>query len=249
MHRFLVPPDRSRSDRFQLGEAEARHAFQVLRLGTGDPVRILDGAGGVLDAVIESANRREVHVVVRSRATAPPPKVRITLLLALLKGRALDFVLEKAVELGATALVLVDATRSVARVVPGDVARKQESWRQTLAEAAKQSGNPWLPTLEGPLGLAEAMEIANPERTGRFYVASLSPEARSLGSTLDADRKGGTSPKSIGIAIGPEGDFTPEEYLLMERSDATPVSLGPLVLRAETAALAALSVIGDHARR
>jgi 16S rRNA (uracil1498-N3)-methyltransferase len=249
MHRFLVPPDRSRSDRFQLGEAEARHAFQVLRLGPGDPVRILDGAGGVLDAVIESANKREVHVGVRSRATIPPPKVRITLLLALLKGRALDFVLEKAVELGATALVLVDATRSVARVAPGDVARKQESWRQTLAEAAKQSGNPWLPTLEGPLELPEALKSADPEQKGLLYVASLHPQARSLGSALDADRKGEGSIKSIGIAIGPEGDFTPEENLLLEQSGATPVSLGPLVLRAETAALAALSVIGDHARR
>jgi 16S rRNA (uracil1498-N3)-methyltransferase len=246
MHRFLVPPDRSRGDSFPLGEGESRHAVQVLRLRPGDPVRVLDGAGGVLDAVIESADRREAHVAVQHRTFVSPPRIRIVLLLALLKGRALDFVLEKAVELGVSAIVLVDAARSVARIEAADLSRKQEAWRQTLVEAAKQSGNPWLPTLHGPLPPGDAIQSAG---ASRLLLASLQPGAEHLGTALGSAPNGGTATETVAIAIGPEGDFTPDEEAVFRAAGAIPVTLGPLVLRAETAALAALAVIGDHARR
>jgi 16S rRNA (uracil1498-N3)-methyltransferase len=246
MHRFLVPPDRSRGDSFPLGEAESRHAVQVLRLQPGDAVRVLDGAGGVLDATIESADRREAQVTVQRRTFVPPPRIRTVLILALLKGRALDFVLEKAVELGVSAIVLVDAARSVARIEAADLPRKQETWRQTLAEAAKQSGNPWLPTLHGPLPPGDAIRSAG---TSRLLLASLQPDSVHLGTALGLTPDGGTATGTVAVAIGPEGDFTPDEEAVFRAAGAVPVTLGPLVLRAETAALAALAVIGDHARR
>lgn len=245
MHRCFVPPDRLRLDVFDLDEAEARHAVQVLRLGPGDRVGLLDGAGVLAEGVLQEAGRRSARVRVVGRTVVPGPAVPVRLLIALLKGKALDLVLEKAVELGAASIVLLETGHGVARITAEDVSRKRETWRQTLVEAAKQSRNPWLPELVGPVPVSVAAASAR-ESGDALLLASLAADTRPLGTTLAGlpQRVPG-----IRIAVGPEGDFTAEEERIFRSAGAFAVDLGPRVLRAETAAIAAMAIVSEHTRR
>jgi len=123
MHRFFSPPDRCSSSVFSLSESEARHASQVLRLGPGDHLEILDGQGGLIEAEILAASRKSVEVQVVRRQTVARPNSGVVLLQALLKGKALETVLEKSVELGVEQLVLLETDHCVAQVPPAEAAR------------------------------------------------------------------------------------------------------------------------------
>jgi 16S rRNA (uracil1498-N3)-methyltransferase len=164
-----------------------------------------------------------------------------------LKGKALDTLLEKSVELGVEQLVLLDTERCVARVPASEVDRKRTMWTQTLIEAAKQSRNAWLPELLGPLSLADALAHQTPPDKTQLWVASLEPGVPPLGQVLKSHSKS-TADRRLAIAIGPEGDFSPGELDQFRAFGAQPVSLGPLILRAETAAIAAAAILGDYSR-
>jgi 16S rRNA (uracil1498-N3)-methyltransferase len=247
MHRFFASPDRCSASVFTLCESEARHASQVLRLEPGDRVEILDGQGTLIEAEILSSGRKSVEVRVIQRLVQPRPVPGVVLLQSLLKGKALDTILEKSVELGVGQLVLLDTERCVARVPASEAARKRTVWTQTLIEAAKQSRNAWLPELLGPMSLADALaQQAAVEKTW-LGVASLESGVPALGRVLQS-HSGSTTCGRLAIAIGPEGDFSPRELDEFRTFGAEAVSLGPLILRAETAAIAAAAILGDHAR-
>lgn len=247
MHRFFASPDRCSASVFTLCESEARHASQVLRLEPGNRVEILDGQGTLIEAEILSSGRKSVEVRVIQRLVQPRPVPGVVLLQSLLKGKALDTILEKSVELGVGQLVLLDTERCVARVPASEAARKRTVWTQTLIEAAKQSRNAWLPELLGPMSLADALaQQAAAEKTW-LGVASLESGVPALGRVLQS-HSGSTTCGRLAIAIGPEGDFSPRELDEFRTFGAEAVSLGPLILRAETAAIAAAAILGDHAR-
>ena len=247
MHRFFAPPDRCSASVFTLCESEARHASQVLRLEPGDRVEILDGQGTLIEAEILSSGRKFVEVRVIQRQIQPRPRPGVVLLQSLLKGKALDTLLEKSVELGVEQLVLLDTERCVARVPASEVDRKRTMWTQTLIEAAKQSRNAWLPELLGPISLADALAHSAPTDTTQLWVASLEPGVPPLGQALKSLSRS-TVDRRLAIAIGPEGDFSPGELGQFRAFGAHPVSLGPLILRAETAAIAAAAILGDYSR-
>jgi 16S rRNA (uracil1498-N3)-methyltransferase len=219
----------------------------VLRLEPGDRVEILDGQGCLIEAEIVSSGRKSVEVRVIQRQIQPRPRPGVVLLQSLLKGKALDTLLEKSVELGVEQLVLLDTERCVARVPASEADRKRTMWTQTLIEAAKQSRNAWLPELLGPIFLADALvNPASPDKT-QLWVASLEPGVPPLGQVLKSHSKS-TADRRLAIAIGPEGDFSPGELDQFRAFGAQPVSLGPLILRAETAAIAAAAILGDYSR-
>lgn len=247
MHRFFSPPDRCSSSVFSLGESEARHASQVLRLGPGDHLEVLDGHGGLIEAVILTSHRKTMEVQEVRRQTRPRPRPGIVLMQALLKGKALETVLEKSVELGVEQLVLLDTERCVARVPPAEIARKRSVWTQTLIEAVKQSRNPWLPELLGPVSLAEALEPSLDSSATPVFVASLEPGVLQLGRVLQSTVTHARFQR-LAVAVGPEGDFSPSELANLRSAGGIPISLGSLILRAETAAIAAVAILADHAR-
>ncbi len=247
MHRFFSPPDRCSSSVFSLSESEARHASQVLRLGPGDHLEVLDGQGGLIEAEILASSRKSVEVQVVRRRTVPRSHPGVVLLQALLKGKALETVLEKSVELGVEKLVLLDTDHCVAQVPPAEAARKRSVWTQTLIEAAKQSRNPWLPELLGPMSLEQAFQQWSDYRGTRLFVASLEPGVPTLGRVLQSTATT-TRFHRLAVAIGPEGDFSPSELANFRSAGAVPISLGSLILRAETAAIAAVAILADHAR-
>lgn len=239
MHRFLLPPEACRGDLVSLDEADSRHAARVLRLQAGDEVEVLDGAGGRLRCRIATLGRKAVTAAVEARGFAPAEPFAVTLALALLKGRAMDYAIQKATELGARAIQPVAAERCVAHVAPEEAAAKLAGWRATAVEACKQCGNPWLPELRAPVPPGELPRMAG---GGALLVASLEPARRRIADALAA------RPAAVTLCIGPEGDFTPAEYALLRDAGAQPVTLGPHVLRADTAALAALALALDALR-
>lgn len=255
MHRFFVAPDRCSGPVFALGETEARHAHQVLRLGPGDRLEVLDGRGGLIEAEITAAGRSGVEV--RTLARHPGPRRgrhRIVLLQALLKGKALEVVLEKSVELGVDRVILLETERCVARVPADETARKRSLWTQTLIEAAKQSRNPWLPELIGPVSIPAALDLVEAPGGMPVLVASLEPGTPPMGSVLEslsvqAPLPGADASTSWSVAVGPEGDFSPAELGRLRDRSTREVSLGPLILRAETASIAAVAILADFLRR
>ena len=245
MHRFFLSPESCRAGRVTLDERDSHHASRVLRLEPGAEVEILDGAGGRLAGRVATVDKRAVTVDIRERDTVPAPP-RVVLVPALLKGRAMDFLVQKATELGATEIRPVETERCVARVRPDEAEGKVAGWMETAVEACKQCGNPWLPGITPPVGLQESFR-GLPGR-GLVLVASLEPGARLPGEIVGAASV--AAAEGVVLYTGPEGDFTSAEYgWLRDGAGALPMTLGPLVLRAETAVLAALAVLQHELRR
>lgn len=242
MHRFYMPPERCAGDVLRLDGREAHHAAAVLRLRRGDPVTILDGAGHEIRCEIDNATRQAVTLTVRARIFVPPLPCQITLIQALPKGKLMDSIVQKAVELGARRIVPVLSERVVSHLDEDGAEARQEKWQQVAVEAIKQSGATWLPEVESPVSVEEC--LARHESFDLTLVGSLQPGRRHPREVLAEYRAiHNAPPKSIGIWIGPEGDLTPEELSAIQSAGAQPVTLGRLVLRVETAAIYCLSIL------
>lgn len=246
--RFYVPPEEWQTGTLLLPRAEARHAAQVLRLRPGDAVHLFDGKGRSATAVIDSVHGSQVSVREVGGQTdkpmrVPRPDPEIILVPSLIKAKAWDWLLQKATELGATAIQPLVTDHSVVKPDPEDAEPKRERWHRTLVEAAKQCGTPWLPDLYAPMPLKDWLKSPHQDEEIRLW-ASLHSGAKSLIALAAAWRLSGSGQsRRYWIAIGPEGDFSETERKTLEMSDAQPVRLGPFVLRAETASLAALAVL------
>lgn len=245
MHRFFVPESRAGSV-VRLPESEARHALRVLRLETGAPVVLLDGEGGEHDGILEVERRQAASVRITARRQHPPPASAITLIQAIAKGPAMEGLIHRAVELGCRRLAPLISDRSVSR--PDSAGDKQAKWQAIAVEAAKQSGNPWQLEVTPPQTPAQWVRECIPPLE-LLLVASLEDAPRPLQQHLaEVGTALGRPPQSVGLLIGPEGDFSPAEYQLFRTAGARPFSLGPYVLRVETAATAALAIIQNQLR-
>ncbi len=242
MHRFLVAPDGARGPSISLSPDESHHAIGVLRLKPGDEIEVLDGTGTIRTCRVTRADRRAVMAEVLSERAQPrPPPVHLAP--ALLKGAAMDTMLRMATELGAASITPISARRCVVRIEPDAAVGKLEGWARTVAEACKQCGSAWAPRLELPRSLEEFLAM---RPRGPLVAALLGPERLLPGVALArcADREG----EPI-LVTGPEGDFTPEEQEMLLAAGALPVTLGPLVLRADTAVVAGLAILQHESAR
>lgn len=249
MHRFYLPSDLCQSEVLHLTGPEAHHAAAVLRARVGEPAVVLDGQGTEYRGRIGDVGRHHVNVLVEHRHVHPPRTGGVHLAVALLKGRAWDSVLEKATELGAVSIQPLAAQRCVARIESSETPVKLAGWRATTIAAAKQCGTPWLPALAAPktpiAWQASADQWASPGHL--ILIASLESGSRSIKAAVaEATRCQGRTPTQVQAIIGPEGDFTPEEYQTFRDAGAQPISLGALILRADTAVIAALSIVASE---
>lgn len=247
MHRFHLPPAACRGPRVELPETEVHHAVHVLRLGRGEAAAVHDGAGTVLLCRVAETSRRAVQLEVLERQLHPRRGPFLTLFQAVAKTRAMEFIIQKATELGAARVVPVLAERSVPRLAPAEAAARAARWREIAIEAMKQCGAPWLPELLPPVPLREV--LARLEPFDLALVAALTPQAVPARVALEPLRHARQAAEAFRLAVwvGPEGDFTPAELEAITRSGARPVSLGPRVLRCETAALWCLAVVSYEA--
>lgn len=236
MHRFYLKTGALAGAVVTLEEGESHHAARVLRLENGAPVEILDGAGRCLRGRVVEVHKRATRVEVHEVECRPAPP-RVGLAPSLIKGKAMDFLVQKATELGVARLRPLVTDRSVVRVTPEEGAGRVADWTRTALEACKQCGNPWLPEIDAPTTLGALLRAAD---LGLLVVASLRGDALPVRAALG---QGMPLPGGVTLVLGPEGDFTPGEEEALRAAGARPISLGPLVLRAETAAVAGLAVI------
>jgi 16S rRNA (uracil1498-N3)-methyltransferase len=241
MHRFYLPPERCAGNVLRLDGREAHHALHVLRLKLGDAVKVLDGAGNEFFCEVESAARDSLALAVNEKKITPPLPCAITLLQSVPKGKIIESIIQKSVELGAHRVVPVLSARVVTQLDDEDAEKKRDKWQQVAIEAIKQCGAAWLPKVEAPVTIEQF--IAREEKFDLLFVGSLQSECHPREVLREFETKHGHSPQSIGVWIGPEGDFTPEELTAIQNSGASPVSLGRLVLRVETAAIYCLAFL------
>ena len=242
MHRFYLPPDQCQAPVLTLGEREAHHALHVLRLRHRERVSVLDGAGHELLCEVTEPGRSELHLAVQERRTAAPPPCQVTLFQALPKGKLIETIIEKATELGAARVVPLVTERVVSRLDEESAAHKLAKWHWVAIDAIKQCGTPWLPRIEAPVTLEQC--LGRKEKFELALLASLQAGARHPRHYFRAfQEQHARGPASACVWVGPEGDFAPAELEAITAAGALPMTLGPLVLRADTAAIYCLSML------
>ncbi len=218
---------------------EAQHCSRVMRREIGDTIEIFDGAGRVAVCEITHMAKAEVQARIVSETRVEPFAAAIHLLPALIKAEAFEWLLEKAVELGAASVQPIITERTMIHLDAAQIEKKLAKWRRHMIESAKQCHTPFLPELKAPIPFAASLKHAAEFK----LIPALSEHTRTLKQALPESK-----PRSVAVLIGPEGDFTAEEEVLALAAGFTPVTLGPLILRAETAAIATLAILG-HAWR
>lgn len=247
MHRFYLPPEQCHGSSLALSEGEAHHASRVLRIQSGERVTVLNGAGGEFLCEVTEVGKRNVSLrVVESKQHLAPP-FQITLLQAIPKGKIIESIIEKATELGAHRIVPLLTERVTTKLDKDDAVEKGEKWQHVAIEAVKQCGAAWLPKVETPIGLKEFLERG--EAFDLAMVGALQGEARHPREFLqEYETKHKAKPRNVAAWIGPEGDLAPNELGQILKSGAKPITLGPLVLRVETAAIYCLSFLNYELR-
>jgi len=215
---------------------EAQHCSRVMRKQPGDKIEIFDGAGRVGICEITHVSKSEVQAKITSETRLESFKTSIHLLPALIKAEPFEWLLEKAVELGATSIQPVITERTVIHLDAAQTEKKLAKWRRHMIEAAKQCHTPFLPELKAPIAFAASLSTSADLK----LIPALSEHSRTLKQITPAS--------SVAVLIGPEGDFTSEEEQQAQQAGFQPITLGPLVLRAETAAIATLAILGHELR-
>lgn len=234
MARFFVEPGAIAGDLATLTGPDAHHAATVLRLKPGAAVTLLDGLGGAFACEVEAVAKGQVTLAVRSHEVAAPPAAQITLYQGLPKGDKLELVIQKATELGVARIVPLPAVRSIMKVEAGKLENKLVRWRAIAREAAEQSERATLPVIDAPQSLAT---LVLPAGTCAYVLAERTG-ARSLPRALPPK-----PPAGLALFVGPEGGWDPSELAQLQALGAEAVTLGPRILRTETAGLAALAIV------
>jgi 16S rRNA (uracil1498-N3)-methyltransferase len=233
--RFHAPGLADAAAWVRLPPGESRHAARVLRLAAGAAVELFDGAGHAARGVLSVVRPDACDVAIDPVFLHPRP-AGLRLRVALPRGAKQDWIVEKAVELGARELLFFESARSVARL-PADapaLRRRRDRWREQALAAAKQSGNDWPPDLASQSGLETALAA---DAGAPVWFAGWAPDA-----VVPREGFGHAGPgMSPALYIGPEGGWSAEEMSLFGARGIRCLSLGPRVLRVETAVAAALA--------
>jgi 16S rRNA (uracil1498-N3)-methyltransferase len=277
MHRFHLAPNEWSSA--TLAGSEAHHVRSVLRLQRADRVVLFDGCGREATAEIIALDSATVQLRILQETLSPPLRAWITLAQAIPKGKNMDLIVQKAVEIGAAEIFPLLSARTVVQLDPASAAQKQVKWQTIALDAAKQCGQNWLPHIHrpstpndffrdlesgvfsddveagvSPAGAKESVAAGShtplrPTRVPLQYdlrlIGSLQPGAQHLKKILTDYSEGhdGARPGRVLMLIGPEGDFTPAEIALARSHECLPLTLGPIILRVETAAIYCLSIL------
>ncbi|NJN19025.1 MAG: 16S rRNA (uracil(1498)-N(3))-methyltransferase [Oscillochloris sp.] len=237
-YRFFVDPELLSTDTVRISDNDLIHQLgRVLRLGAGDRILLLDGRGIACTVEIEQIGRQDMQgrVLERRQAGGEPP-FPIALYLALLRPERFEWAIQKAVELGATAIVPVQCERSL-NADRAD-AKKLQRWRRIMREAAEQSCRGRLPELHAPIDFASACEHAQ-----QAALPLLLWEGQAVPLATVLRDPGRAPPETCAVISGPEGGISPPELTAAEARGIIPVSLGSRILRAETAPLAAFAAL------
>ncbi len=234
MSRYYQPQPFEIGQTVSLSKENHRHAVQVLRSTVGDPLILFNGQGGEYQARFTKINKRDSQAMIESFIHAEREScLRITLVMAMIKPEKMDFAIQKAVELGVDAIQPIYTRRSVIRLKAQRLEKKLLHWQGVIISASEQSGRTRLASIESPIELDKWLDATDMEH-GFVMLPGEYPGFMQV----DTGQDGLTE---LALMIGPEGGFSDEEEKQLIAHKITPLSAGPRVLRAETAAIAGIS--------
>ncbi len=238
MPRFFVEPDQIREDKIDIIGQDVRHIRDVLRLDCAAQIEVCDGQGTDYHCIIDEINKEVIIAKVISKAPSDSePKTRLILFQSLIKGDKIEWVIQKATELGVDKIVPMQTTYCVSKT---DKSKKTDAkisrWNKIANSAAKQSGRGIVPEVAMPVTFSQALNLCSDMDLA--LMAYEKENQRNLKSHIK-----GYEGKTIGILIGPEGGFSKEEVMQADKAGIGAITLGPRILRSETASIALLSNI------
>ena len=248
MHRFIISPEYINEDTAVISGSEAKHMLNVLRLGTGDRIIAFDGTGFEYELELVSINGSTAYAkILRTYDPKTEPRVKVILYQGLPKSDKMDWIIQKTVELGINKIVPVITQFSVPKIRAKDTERKLERWNRISLEASKQCGRVVVPSVSEPVDYETALnhwcDMAKAHPAGSS-MAVFCYEGESKKCLKDLFKCYNIDCVSlIGVFIGPEGGFSPDEFHLASIHGISTVSLGRRTLRTETAPVVVLSVI------
>ena len=238
MHRLLVESHELSQESPALSR-DALHHLKVLRPKDGEEIELFDGKGSLRRYLFDAAARGLRAAPGQTIRTVGQSNKSLTLFACVTKGSRWDWTIEKATELGVTRIVPVISDRTIIRIPKAERAAKRERWQRIAEDAARQSDAVWLPEIVEAVDFADTLPLV--KACTCFVGALTDPPPRPL---PEAVRASDPLPSDLAVYVGPEGDFTPDELRAL-LACATPVSFGPTVLRAETAALFGVAVLAS----
>ena len=235
MHRFYADERGVQGDTAVLCEEDARHASRVLRMKPGEACELF-AAGKRFSAEI-AAMGEQVEVRITGEMPSTEARLRITLYQGLPKADKMELIVQKSVELGAAAVVPVAMSRCVVQLDQKDGRKKQERWQKIAREACKQSGRCEMLQVSEPISFKQLLAKL-PQ-----HQAAIVPWEDARGYSLTRFRQEHPDVTDLAIVIGPEGGMSEDEIARMKEADCRSVTLGPRILRTETAGLCAMSAL------
>ncbi len=253
MRRFFVEEKNIKENQVIIKGDEARHIVQVLRLKEKDRIKVFTGKGKEYSIEIKEAGKKEIigRILKESRLDTEPA-VEITLIQGIPKSSKMDFIVQKATELGVKRIIPVITQRTVVKLNKEKARARRNRWQRIALEAAKQSGRAIIPEVDEVTTFIQSLNNISEENLNLIpweeeettYLKKFLERHTSLILLREAGRAHIPHPRSqITVFIGPEGGFTSEEVRQAKERGAIPVSLGPRLLRTETAGLVALVMI------
>jgi len=239
VRRFFVEKIPYHADLILIPEKEANHITKVLRMKEGDRIIIFDGKGKEFESIIDKVSYKEVWVrIIKNLSSRPLSPLKITLAQAAVKGPALDYILQKATELGVNDVVFFYSERTVVKLNTDNLGKKMIRWQEIIKSASRQCGRAFLPDLKPPISFEDLIKGATNKNTLRLILW----EREENHTIKDLLKSVHPVPHVIAV-VGPEGGFTDEEIHFAKRYDFRLLSIGRRVLRSDTASIALLSIL------
>jgi 16S rRNA (uracil1498-N3)-methyltransferase len=237
MSRFFIPHDAIRGNNILITGKEAHHILAVMRLKELDKVIVFDGTGREYVGFIKDIKGKSLTVeIIETRTPHGKETSRMTLIQAIPKREKMDYIVEKAAELGVHSIIPVVTKRTIVKWSDEKKTAAAARWQRMVREASKQCGRTDIPQIGAVRAFADVFKDSTDYDLA--LMAALSDEAVRLRDALRGFNGG-----KIAIAVGPEGDFTPDEIKRAENAKFTVVNLGRRVLKSDTAGLAALAIL------
>jgi 16S rRNA (uracil1498-N3)-methyltransferase len=240
MIRCYLPANRWEGETAELDEVESKHVSGVMRVAAGTRIQILDGAGRRGEAEVLVAHKKHTTLRIVSQELVPFQPPRRILAQALVREQQMDWLIQKAVELGVHEIWPLQTEHAVVRLRPGEEQKKVRRWQAIALAACKQSGNPWMPIITPARKLTEVLTVVQRE-PGEACFGALQENAQPLVRFFERLHK--ENCPQVTMFIGPEGDFSSTELAALLAAGVQPVTFGPIVLRVETAAIFILSAL------
>lgn len=244
MHKFFVDKNAIQGSIINIEGDDVNHIAKVLRLRSGDEIQVSDGNGTEFICEIEDINKKLVLCkIIDSFKNLTEPPVKITLFQGLPKSQKMDLIVQKCVEIGVVEIQPVITERVVVKVDGKDISSKIERWNRIALEASKQSNRGILPKVLNPISFSEAVEKL------KALDSAIIPYEKERSKGIKSSLKELGDINTLGIFIGPEGGFEDNEIDTCIENGVAPVTLGPRILRTETAGFVASTIalyeIGD----